>query len=74
MLTWIKKIVQPTHHIPINEVSIMARKTEHTVTCHETRNIVTVRRPTLTEEERERRMSAIKKAAVLLVLACDKGE
>ena len=54
---------------------MMARKTEYTVpACHETRNIVTVQRPTLTEEERERRMSAIKKAAVLLVLACDKGE
>lgn len=55
---------------------MMARKkTEYAVaTCYETRNIVTVQRPTLTAEERERRMSAIKKATVLLVLACDKGE
>lgn len=36
--------------------------------------IITVRRPILTEEERERRMEAIKKAATALVLETEKAK
>lgn len=36
--------------------------------------IVTVDRPTLTPEERERRMEEIKRAAVRLVLATEKAK
>lgn len=36
------------------------------------KNIITVQRPTLTDEEREKRLNQIKEAAARLVLAAEK--